>query len=358
MVEEITDALLTGTWESHTDSRFYPSAAPSSGIAQRAQEFVRIVKAHIDPHLRTRDDRVANYEDLYAAVLQIVQDETFEIINPLIADTLSAIRAATGDLCRDLHPHIDTNTFASLADRATDLVQWVVYHKLAPATKPVGMDAIAAVASALPSVDIFSLNHDLLIEGLLHEAGIPFADGFAERDGDVLRFNWSWNSGVPVRLYKLHGSVDWYRFRFPTFVQFGKVHDPEHCKNADGRRLDLLDPKPLFLTGTTVKEQLYGVSVVGELFSQFRSRLSEHHTLICCGYGWSDKGINTRLRQWLFDAPHNRIIVLHNDPADDLSLKRFWYWRWDEFEKAGKVVVVPRWLSECAVADLEPFFSN
>ena len=59
------------------------------------------------------------------------------------------------------------------------------------------MDAIAAVASVLPSVDIFSLNHDLLIERLLHKAGIPFADGFAERDGDVLRFNWSWNSGEP-----------------------------------------------------------------------------------------------------------------------------------------------------------------
>ena len=161
-----------------------------------------------------------------------------------------------------------------------------------------------------------------------------------------------------MRLYKLHGSVDWYRFSFPTFVQFGKASDPDHCKNADGTPLSLLDPKPLFLTGTTVKEQLYGVTVVGELFSEFRTRLRAHHTLICCGYGWSDKGINTRLRQWLYDAPQNRIVILHNDSSDDLRLKRFWYWYWEDFEKAGKVTVVPRWLSQCSLADLEPYFDS
>jgi hypothetical protein len=359
MVGDITDALLNSNWEAHTDSRFYPSKSQSSGKARLAQEFVRLLKAQIDPHLQARDNREANYEDLFAAALQIVQDETFEIINPLIADTVSVIRAAAADLFRDLHAHIDDNAFASLADIATDLVQWVVYHKLSPAVTPIGMDTIAATASAVTSLDIFSLNHDLLIERLLRNAGIPFADGFAEADGDVTRFNWSWNQDVPVRLYKLHGSVDWYRFRFPTFVQFGKVRgDPEHCKNADGTRLSLLDSKPLFLTGTTVKEQLYGVSVVGELFTQFRARLSNHHTLICCGYGWSDKGINTRLRQWLYDAPQNRIVILHNNPAEDLSLKRFWYWYWEDLAKAGKVLVIPRWLNECAVADLEPFFST
>jgi hypothetical protein len=70
-------------------------------------------------------------------------------------------------------------------------------------------------------------------------------------------------------------------------------------------RLGLLDPKPLFLTGTTVKEQLYGVSLVCELFAEFRTRLRDHHKLVCCGYGWSDKGINIRLRQLLYDAPQN-----------------------------------------------------
>ena len=268
MVGDITDALLNGAWDAHTDWRFYPSKTPSRGKAQLLQEFIRLVKTQIDPHLRSRDDREANYEDLYAAALQIAQDETSEITNPLIADTVSVIRAAATDLFRDFHPHIDDNAFASLADRATDLVQWVVYHKLAPATVPVGMEAISAVAGAVSSLDIFSLNHDLLIELLLNQKKIPFADGFGERDGDVLRFSWSWNSGVPVRLYKLHGSVDWYRFSFPTFVQFGKASNPDFCENADGTPLSLLEPKPLFLTGTTVKEQLYGVSVVGELFSE------------------------------------------------------------------------------------------
>lgn len=112
----------------------------------------------------------------------------------------------------------------------------------------------------------------------------------------------------------------------------------------------------MFLTGTTVKEQAYGVGLVGEIFSKFREVLSNHHTLICCGYGWGDKGINIRLGQWLRDAKENRIIILHGGSKDEILGKRFWYWRWQEYAAAGKVVLVPRWFAGCTLADLEPYF--
>jgi hypothetical protein len=359
MVDAFTDSLLHRGWEAHTDLRFYPSTVPSTGEAGRAQEFIRILATHINPHLQHHEGRDANYEDIYAAALQIVWDETAEIINPLIAESVALIRNATEPLFRNQQPHIDRNAFASLVDRATDLVQWTVFHDLSKATKPIGMEAISAVAKQTDELDIFSLNHDLLIERELDRNGIKFADGFGAPWGnDVLRFNWSWNAaGTKVRLYKLHGSLNWYFFRTKLFDQFGKVKgDPEHCKDENGKRLSLLQPQPRFLTGTTVKEQSYGSGLTGEFFTEFRSRLAAHETLICCGYGWGDKGINIRLNQWLRDNVKNKIVILHKGSADEIRQKRFWFFRWDEYERAGKVLVFPHWLSECTVQDLEPFF--
>jgi len=52
--------------------------------------------------------------------------------------------------------------------------------------------------------------------------------------------------------------------------------------------------------------------------------------------------------------------TLHNGPVDELKQKRFWSHgnRWAQFEQADKIVVVPKWLSDCSLNDLEPFFDN
>ncbi|HJT66391.1 MAG TPA: SIR2 family protein [Pyrinomonadaceae bacterium] len=359
MVDQLTDAALGGSWESHTDSRFYPSSSRSTGEAERAQEFLRILNKHLTPHLQERDNRVANYEDLFGATVQIVWDETGDIVNPLLRESSASIRNATEHLWREQRDHIVDNSFASLVERAGDLVQWMVFHELAKATEPVGLDVISGVAGAVDEVDIFSVNHDLLIERELRRTRKAFADGFGESWGDVLRFNWSWNQpNTKVRLYKLHGSLDWYLFRSQSVDQFGKVKgDPEHCRDENGNRLSLLQPQPRFLTGTVVKEQSYGTTVTGECFAELRRRLAMHKTLICSGYGWGDKGINVRINQWLRDQTENKLVILHNGDVDHLKTKGFWFFRWDDYVQAGKLSLVPRWLRECTVEDLEPFFS-
>jgi SIR2-like domain len=362
MVGEITESLLQGGWWRHTDGRFYPCRLEqgkiSLGEALRAQELLRLIKNEIDPHLLAREGCAGNYEDIYAATLQIVQDETHEIVSPLISRSLAAIKAASEHLHVGKEHHIDKNPFASLADRACDLVQWVVYHGLSRAKAPVGFQTIADVARKADALDIFTVNHETLVERQLTASGIPFADGFGERKGDVRIYGARWD-GHPVRVLKLHGSTNWYLFRFPEWDQFASVESNQgYAKDEHGRLLDDLDPKPLFLTGTTVKEQSYGVSLIGEIFSKFRELLSAHRTLICCGYGWNDKGINIRLGQWLRDAKENRIVILHADPEGEITRKRFWFWRWPEYVKAGKVTLVPKWLADCTAADLEPFFDT
>lgn len=57
------------------------------------------------------------------------------------------------------------------------------------------------------AVDIFSLNYDLCIEKSLTDSGRLFLNGFSAERG------WSpeelLSRSVPIRLFKLHGSLDW-----------------------------------------------------------------------------------------------------------------------------------------------------
>jgi hypothetical protein len=127
MVDELTSTLLRGAWQTHTDSRFFPAEKKSDEEAARAQEFLRILADQIAAHLQLREQRSPNYEDILAAALQIVWDETSEIVNPLVAPSAEQLRRSTEHLHSKQRAHTNGNRFASLAERATTLVQWNVY---------------------------------------------------------------------------------------------------------------------------------------------------------------------------------------------------------------------------------------
>ncbi len=361
-VTAITGQLFGHCWIAHTDSRYYPNpnkgSSASAGDAQRAQEFLRRVRDKIAPHIHAREHRDPNYEDIYASAFQILQDEISEIINPLIADSVGALKREVVDLLVEQHAHIDDNAFASLADRSCQLVQWAVSYGLSRAVHPVNLQTISEVANAVGDLDIFSLNHDGLIEAQLNNAMVPFADGFGERNGDAWIFNGDWQTEVPaVRLFKLHGSLNRFLFRFKEWDQYAKVHsDVDQARDRDGNLLSLLHPIPQFLTGSTVKELAYSHGVTGETFAAFRRRSLQHRTIICCGYGWGDKGINQRLNQWLREARENRIVLLDPREEQTIAAPRFWTFRWHDYREAKKVIVIPKWLSQCTLDDLRPYF--
>jgi hypothetical protein len=361
-VASITKSLLNGAWWQHTDERFYPRRSEeeqvSVGVARNAQEFLRLIGREIEPHLIAREKRQPNYEDIYAAVRQILDDETGEITNPLIADSLIKIKAASADFHIEIAPHIGENTFASLVSRAVDLIQSAVYQGLSPAKQPMKLKIVSDVIQKVGETDIFSLNHDLLIETQGSNAGITLLDGFGEPAGDVRIFNGAWRIGEPAaRLVKLHGSINWYIVRSGEWDQFAIIKgNPDHARDGMGALLNPLSVLPMFLTGTTVKERAYGIGPFGELFSLFRTLLSRHRTLICSGYGWGDKGINARLRQWLRDAKENRIVILDMKPEEQIATTHMWWSRWEGYKDTGKVVYIPKWLSDCSLNDLSPFF--
>jgi len=332
-------------------------------VANKAQEFLRVLKRHIDPYLREREQRESNYEDLYFAALQIWEDLWGEYTNPMLSGSIMRIRKAAAGLYCDYATRKGDDGFAQLALRAADLTQWAVFHKVHGVTGPVGLGVISQVAEHVRDLDIFTLNHDSLVESELNEQKIPFADGFACGPGALREFDGMWDKpGRRVRLFKLHGSVGWYEFTFPKHHRtpnhraFAAVEgDPDHSVGPGRKHLDLVKPQPMFLTGTTVKERRYGIGLTGAIFAKFVSRLAGHRTLICCGYGWGDKGINIRLDEWLQARPGNKIVILQEKDIDKVQHSGFWVGRWSRYLRAGKVKVVKKWLCGCRLADVRPF---
>lgn len=369
-VDQITDSALNDEWE-FVGGRFAP-ARPKSTLflrddtADKAQKFLHLLRRKITRHLQIRERRKPHYEDFYYAAMQIWQDAMAEYTNPMIGGTTASLKRASRRIYLKRGIGTRIRTFADLAKCSAELIQWAAYEKLCHARRPVEMEAISEVARTVNELDIFSLNHDLLIEAELTRNKIRFADGFVFGNAPLRKFDAAWDkTGKRVRLFKLHGSINWFEFTFPKkgniprHRQFAMVNaDATHVKKPKGGYFDLIQPEPMFLTGTTIKEQAYGVGLTGELFARFRHRSSQHRTLICCGYGWRDKGINMRLDQWLRDQPENRIVLLHGGSLKNVRHTNFWTHRWTRYRRKKKLVVVPHFLSTCGLRELRRFFGK
>ena len=92
-----------------------------------------------------------------------------------------------------------------------------------------GLDLIVQLAESpyVTSLNIVTLNHDLLVETLLSERAISFIDGFGEWDGDVRWYEPDkYLSVAKVKILKLHGSIGWYPFAINGEEKMGKINGP------------------------------------------------------------------------------------------------------------------------------------
>jgi len=104
-------------------------------------------------------------------------------------------------------------------------------------------------------------------------------------------------------------------------------------------------------------ERRYGIGMPAEIFFEVRRRLKTHHTLICCGYGWGDKGINNRVNQWVRRDKKNKLVLLHKFP-EELRQMRFWRKNRENYEKYGRLEIVPKWLQDCTLKDILPYLKD
>src|SRR5882724_8580877 len=111
---------------------------------------------------------------------------------------------------------------------------------------------------------------------------------------------------------------------------------------------------PHFLTGSYNKIAQYGAGIFLSQMQEFDRALATHSVIVMSGYGWGDKGINMRLKNWLWEKRGRRILLLYEDLESLRSSKALFF----QFEDLlGKEMLIPtgKWFCDSQVTDLMPY---
>jgi hypothetical protein len=373
---DITNSILKDQWFKHTDELFYRGVHPSpyfhqEDITPKLQEFLNIVKGYSDDYLVKRRGWGTNYEDLFYICQQISDNEKHEFDNPAIFSFIRYIKKKTKHLYQNSINGTKEINLSSLASDSLVLIGCVVHHALSTNKDPNGFDLIYQLSISKIKFDIVTLNHDTLLERVMAKHGIEFVDGFGEKQGDIRWFEpqrYDNNSDKTI-LFKLHGSINWHRFREEITIngrplsqdRYGQPlhHNSPLYKNEKGKYLIPLNHSPIFLTGTYNKLSDYNFNIFRIINNKFEDSLWNHNFMIMSGYGWNDHGINGRLFEWLLSSMDKRLILLHENPEEiKRNSKSAMRHRYDTLVKEGRLIPVEKWFSDIKIDELLPLLEK
>jgi hypothetical protein len=162
------------------------------------------------------------------------------------------------------------------------------------------------------------------------------------------------SGGIPTRLYKLHGSISWYRFVVDGLPRTAVVrrNDGSDLTDGKGNVLRRWIQSASFLTGGN-KAVRYQHGIYLDLLFRFQEVLRNCDVILMCGYGWGDAAINLRLETWM-DNPRKRIVLLHPNPEEITSRSMIIASAYNWWVSSGRLITVPRWLSQLSREDLQP----
>jgi len=229
-VDEITDSIFSNQWHKNSDQTFSPGTHPTPyfrkiDITPRLQEFLQIIKSYSDKYFLKRSSRKTTYEDLFFICQQICDNEKYEIDNPAIQPFINLIKKKTKHLCTSIENSHEVIDLTALVSYSLVMINCIVHQALYTKKEPQGLNLITDLAKSYENIDIVTLNHDLLIENVMNGKNIKFIDGFKDKENDVRWFDpglYNDNS-KKIRLFKLHGSINWYRLREKKNIEGNEV---------------------------------------------------------------------------------------------------------------------------------------
>lgn len=220
-----------------------------------------------------------------------------------ILDYLRTLAEVPGNLpIHDIEPAVIQS-----ADRAVcECIRSALDVRLSDGRTP--FHALAVWARAVKRhapIELFTTNYDLLIEEALEASGVPYFDGFVGSYQPTFDLEAVEEDSLPgrwVRLWKLHGSVNWQLRKDNQVVRTsGPAEDggtmiyPSHLKYMQSRRLPYL-----------------------ALLDRLRNFLRQPSAiLVTTGFGFRDEHINEVVQQALRSNPTAAVLALmYSDAAD------------------------------------------
>ena len=219
---------------------------------------------------------------------------TFDATSPApnLEELLSAVRALAAVAGTGTVHGLDHTALTGLEKQISASVVQLAAVSLPPYETPYrALAAWAGAVSRLKPIEVFTTNYDLLLEQALEEVRVPYFDGFvgvrhpffdvAAIEHDEVPSRW-------VRVWKLHGSINWRqedeggvtRAAGTSDSSYGLIH-PSHLKYEESRRMPYL-------------------AMIDRLRAFLRVRGA---CLLICGYSFNDEHLNEVLIQGLEGNP-------------------------------------------------------
>jgi len=192
-------------------------------------------------------------------------------------------------------------------------------------------------------LSLFSLNYDMCLENAVEKNNVERGFG----DDHI----WQWENlddesqiNEPIRLYKLHGSMDWKK------LDTGEVEESDNVAPDDAA----------IIFGTAYKLQY--VDPFLYLVNVFRKKTLAQSTkgIICIGYSFNDEHINGIISQSLKKNPLQRIVSvapLSNSQKEKLKIMSKL-----NMEDESRIILVSQkakdWLENISCKELEEYIGT
>ncbi len=313
----------------------YAEHCPTAGGTD-IETLLRYVQVRIADFFRVRTADV-NFEQILGALMELSRRNDYPIV-PLLGEGDSLIGKVEQTTSLD---DIISRLYALLRDLV--LVRRPVTY----------LSPLAEFRRYSHPLDIFTLNYDLAVEQALGELRIPFTTGFARSSEGTSRWSPSEfeRRDLEVRLFKLHGSVNWARLvAFPPPRRDAEPSAATERATEEYLRsypdVIEIDPhsrewiKPPLQTAGYVgqmnfgtrKELLYASGHFNVLFNHFLHGLSKARVIVIVGYSFGDLSINALIEEALVrrnGALQSIVVTPSRYPVEDRfpGFRKFEEWR-------------------------------
>ncbi|MBW8042607.1 MAG: hypothetical protein FVQ85_21790 [Planctomycetes bacterium] len=355
----ITERVFSGTGICrHANGNYYLSppfntpADPTRDYLPAILEYISLVGNEIAAFYRGFREYSRNYEDLYYLFSQIRDSEYGEYENPIVQPFIDKLLPGLEPYLNPTRPGARRFSIGELTRETCNYIEDVVWNLLDTSIEDLGYLEFLFTCAKDPDIqnfDIFTLNHDTILEQYLSSMGLRIIDGFSEpvnnvRYLDLRLFDNPVNS---IRLFKLHGSINWFRFtsRSSTLayddIGIPLEADYWHTRNPNGVMQLPVDGRPMFLVGVFNKILHYTSGLYADMHYYFHASLKNISRLVVCGYGWRDKGINSRIINWLYSNDENLVVLIHPRPDSCMQNARGAISnKWDSWLKSNRMKIV------------------
>ncbi|ALM47829.1 hypothetical protein AMR72_02290 [Flavobacterium psychrophilum] len=273
-------------------------------------------------------EELNNYEDFYQYVIDISKDKNLltEVFEKGKAELLID-KPHLNDQLEGYNDYYDSYIFAFTKkqyQKLTDIINYLIADilniQISDETIFETYSDFIEYLKRFDEIDIFTLNHDILLERLLRMSGMEYSRGFNKNNspihanGKSIEF-YNGNFDKKIRIYKLHGSLDLYRFDHHTqnvnVYQRTGAYDYFLTTNYyDKHRVERVNPEtgevlqeynfdivPKFITGTNKTEIISADNMYKQLFDIYEQTIAKTENLLVSGYSFCDEHINTSLKK-------------------------------------------------------------